>query len=45
MANFEVDFYETVEGRAPAEEFIDSQNMKCKQKFIARDYWQKKDTL
>lgn len=32
MANFEVGFYETAEGRAPAEEFIDLQNMKMQAK-------------
>ena len=34
MANFEVGFYETAEGRAPAEEFIDSQNMKMQAKIF-----------
>lgn len=34
MANFEVGFYQTAEGRAPAEEFIDSQNMKMQAKIF-----------
>ncbi len=32
MANFEIGFYETVDGRYPAEEFIDSQDMKMQAK-------------
>ena len=32
MDDFEVGFYETVEGRAPEEEFIDLQNMKMQAK-------------
>ena len=34
MANFEVGFYETAEGRAPAEEFIRSQPTKMRAKIL-----------
>ena len=34
MANFEVGFYETAEGRVPAEEFIDLQDVKMQAKIF-----------
>ena len=34
MANFEVGFYETAEGRVPAEEFIRSQPIKMRAKIL-----------